>query len=131
MKKYYILLLITMILFRFSTFYRCSKEHDLYDEIPDKVCQCLEKENAVYSVGGRKCYDEILSEFADRLVKYHKLNSIGELNTKEHMDMMMGRLVKKCKFVVNLVKDSVAHYNPQFVPDINPVCDSVHLVEFY
>jgi hypothetical protein len=111
---------------------RLCAGQDLYDRISDKMCTCLERKNAALdSARTHKCLDKIFDKFTKELIKYHELNTIGELDMEEFMNTMWGRLAKNCKYMTNTFKDTIAKYNPQFVPDTKPVCDSIHTGEFY
>lgn len=122
---------ILLIVFSHVVFSQCTYGQDLYDKLSRNLCKCLEKENVTDLRNDYRCLETILLDNMNDLIDYHGLKSITEFDAQEFAHILLGRMAKECKYLMELYKDSITKYNPQFVPDANPQCSDIHIGDFY
>ena len=104
---------------------------DLYDQLSEKVCHCIEKEKLQSLSEIQPCFEKVMLENVSEIMAYHQVKSVTEINGEEVGQKVTKRLVINCPYINSLLNEAAMHDAPQYAADTDLNCEGLQAGEYY
>lgn len=114
----------------FALSFTPANAENIYDEMTNKICKCIEENKADSSAAIQPCMVEQFAKNIKPVMEIQGAETFNDVNHRLTAEVIAGKLMADCPAFIAMIPDSVAGMN-ELEADSNVNCAGIQTGEFY